>query len=278
MTKCQLIIDPPQRGSWNMAVDEWLLERAYEQNLLTLRFYQWSEPTLSLGYFQSHADRALHEPSRQLPMVRRASGGGALVHDRELTYSLAVPAGHPLARDTQSLYDAAHITLVDSLNAKLFGSSVQDKTGELYRCPQNVPGPQGEPFLCFLRRTKGDVVFAKSSQTCDKLSPDTHKICGSAQRKHRGAVLQHGGVLLSQSPHAPELPGLLQLGATPPRDTKTESRGITENCLREWWIESFTQRLGLELQVAEPFSSTTQAAIAELEMAKFAENSWTLRR
>src|SRR6185295_18138238 len=100
----RLLIDPPGGGAWNMAVDEALLETAATTGQATLRFYQWQEPTLSLGYFQSVADRQQHAASLDCPVVRRASGGGAILPDRELTYSVALP--QPVA--SSALYDACH--------------------------------------------------------------------------------------------------------------------------------------------------------------------------
>src|SRR6188474_2624923 len=91
MDTLRLIVDPPASGAWNMAVDEALLETAAISGLATLRFYTWQEPTLSLGYFQSAVDRDHHPDGRDCPLVRRASGGGAIIHDRELTYSIALP-------------------------------------------------------------------------------------------------------------------------------------------------------------------------------------------
>ena len=64
METARLILDPPAEGAWNMAVDQALLETANSTGLITLRFYRWSEPTLSLGYFQRHLDRELHPPSK----------------------------------------------------------------------------------------------------------------------------------------------------------------------------------------------------------------------
>src|SRR5690242_1143259 len=90
MKEIRLILDPPAPGSWNMAVDEALLETAADAGIATLRFYQWNEPTLSLGYFQAAAERNQHSMSSGCPLVRRASGGGAILHDRELTYSIAM--------------------------------------------------------------------------------------------------------------------------------------------------------------------------------------------
>ena len=107
----RLIIDPPQPGAWNMAVDEALLDAAVEGEA-TLRVYEWAEPTLSLGYFQAYDDRETHIPSQDLPCVRRHSGGGAIVHDRELTYSLALPAAMLPGGGPTGLYKAAHAALV----------------------------------------------------------------------------------------------------------------------------------------------------------------------
>ena len=81
----------------------------------TLRFYQWAEPTLSLGYFQAYADRAGHEASRSCAVVRRPSGGGAILHDFDVTYSLAVPEGHPLAANRLRTYRVVHDALIEVL-------------------------------------------------------------------------------------------------------------------------------------------------------------------
>src|SRR4051794_9804512 len=107
-TRSQLIIDPPCDGAWNMALDEALLLSAERDGIGALRFYTWREPTLSLGYFQPHADRAAHAASKNCTLVRRASGGGAILHDRELTYSIALPRFHHFAHSAEKLYFAAH--------------------------------------------------------------------------------------------------------------------------------------------------------------------------
>src|SRR5262245_52547117 len=77
-----------------MACDEALLDSALE-GTASLRFYSWSPPTLSLGYFQPASVRAMAPGLAALPFVRRPSGGDTLVHDHELTYALALPAGAP---------------------------------------------------------------------------------------------------------------------------------------------------------------------------------------
>ncbi|AMV20946.1 biotin/lipoate A/B protein ligase family protein [Planctomyces sp. SH-PL14] len=184
-----LLIEPaPQPGDWNMAVDAWLLDRAVDHHTAAARLYEWNAPTVSLGHFQKLTDPAVSGRFAPLPKVRRLSGGGAILHDRELTYSLAVPAEHSLARDPTGLYSLVH----DRIIAVLAAMGVESRMrGEARSGP--------EPFLCFGRGDPRDIV----------LGP--HKILGSAQRRRRGAILQHGALLLAQSPHADEFPGIAEL-------------------------------------------------------------------
>src|SRR5436190_3445677 len=90
----RLLLDPPAEGVWNMAVDEVLLDGVAAGSAPpTLRFYAWSPACLSLGYFQPFSVVNL-EGCRGLgvEVVRRPTGGRAILHDRELTYSVVLPA------------------------------------------------------------------------------------------------------------------------------------------------------------------------------------------
>jgi lipoate-protein ligase A len=189
-----LLVEPPSAGAWNMAVDEALLSMAAEEGQMALRFYQWCEPTLSLGYFQRQRDRAQHPSSLNCPLVRRASGGGAIVHDRELTYSLSLPATQPLAERADRLYVAVHTTLIELLG----------ELGAVAQLSGPSEPPPTEPFLCFQRKSAADVVIQSPRG-------GAVKIAGSAQRRRRGAILQHGSVLLRRSSRAPELPGIMDI-------------------------------------------------------------------
>ena len=218
MVDVRLIIDPPQSGPWNMAVDEVLLMDAVENGVATLRFYQWSEPTLSLGYFQHYADREQHAASRDCIVVRRQTGGGAILHDRELTYSFALPGNIPLARQAADLYATVHNNFIAALAANQPAATATSTLRIRGDQPSPVTdSPSAEPFLCFQRRSPGDVILLQPSQTDTKSptiasDPGTGwKVLGSAQRRHRGAILQHGSLLIDASPAAPELPGLQNL-------------------------------------------------------------------
>ena len=250
MQPLRLILDPPAEGAWNMGVDEMLMERAAEANLATLRFYEWSPATLSLGYFQNAADRDMHAASVACPMVRRSSGGGAIVHDHELTYSISLPTAHPLAADAETLYRNIHGTLLEALAE--FGVAARLNEAALVQM-------EGEPFLCFQRRAVGDVLL------------DRYKICGSAQRRRRGAILQHGSVLLARSSAAPELLGVVDL-----TDSQATSQ-LTPMTLAEVWIHIWRSKLS----PLEPYGaySSDDVELADVQAsAKYASAAWTNRR
>jgi lipoate-protein ligase A len=258
MTPCRLIVDPPQAGAWNMAVDEALLEDAADQGTVTLRFYQWSEPTLSLGYFQSFRERERHPASGKAALVRRPSGGGALLHDRELTYSLCLPADHPRVRDSSGLYETVHRSLMMTLTERNVRLGLVGDASALER----AASIGGEPFLCFSRRAEADVVCTSPSAGHSSV-----KIVGSAQRRRRGAVLQHGAVLLAASPLAPELPGLLE----------TTGESISAEELWRRWAPSLASALHLELRPGELEPQIRETA-QRLQTEKYGSRSWTERR
>jgi lipoate-protein ligase A len=253
-----VFVDPPADGVLNMAVDEALLERAANEGRASLRFYQWREPTLSLGYFQAYADRATHAASTSAPVVRRLSGGGALMHDRELTYSMCLPRSHPLSRQSAHLYGVAHSALLRVLSQLGIPARMHDEHAEP-RATGHDSQPTTEHFLCFARRTAADVV-AKSGQ-------ESVKIVGSAQRRRRGAVLQHGALLLDASTFAPELPGLHQVN----------SQELEVPALIAAWCDQLADQLDLVMFPArEP--SLVGLQIRKSLFDKYASPNWTARR
>jgi lipoate-protein ligase A len=229
-----------------MAVDEVLLASANRLRVVTLRMYGWSEPTLSLGYFQQYQERHMHHPSRACPVVRRSSGGGALVHDCEWTYSLSVPTTERWARRSELLYTLVHQALIDLCAEHGIGCRLAQPPA-LARQP--------EPFLCFQRRSTGDVLLG------------SFKIAGSAQRRSRGAILQHGSLILQRSTAAPSLPGLtdLVLGAPPP----------------EAWPLAWADKIGAALGIGFYRNGLTASEKSEIDPvieARFASDNWTKKR
>ena len=95
-------------GPANMALDEAMLEAAARGERACLRLYGWSEPTLSLGYFQPIAEARADPRWRGRPVVRRPTGGGAIWHHHELTYAIAVPPDSRPVRPNTALYRVVH--------------------------------------------------------------------------------------------------------------------------------------------------------------------------
>lgn len=238
------------RPAENMAIDQSLLESADQEGRPSLRLYQWSEPTLSIGYFQKLRERAQHVPSASLSCVRRSTGGGAIVHHHELTYSIAMPTnGGATAGPRLDLYERTHQAVVEMLAE--FGIRVVP----FRLLAASNEGSDKEPFLCFQRRTSEDLIISG------------YKVLGSAQRTSRRAILQHGSLLLKASPWAPELPGVADL----------TSRAIPADQLAESLAGVLARRLSIDW-VEQPISEVERARAVRIEAERFAASRWQERR
>jgi lipoate-protein ligase A len=186
---CRILAHDSADGPANMALDEALLDTVSDNPARAVfRTYEWSIPTLSLGYFQKAREAEADPRWRDVAMVRRLTGGGAIWHHHELTYALVVPERHPLAGRGTALYHAVHEAISEMFRTA--GVSVGrwgDRVNE---------SPADRPFLCFEDRNPEDLVAGSA------------KVVGSAQRRRFGAVLQHGSILLAHSPRTPELLGI----------------------------------------------------------------------
>ena len=184
---CRLLPYSVADGPNNMAADESLLHCAVD-GTASLRFYGWSQPTLSLGYFQSEQTRQADPRLAALPFVRRPSGGAALVHEHEVTYALALPADS---------YWNTRKPWLNKMHA-IIGAALE-KCSVPVQVHRSASGAPYSESWCFLNITTGDLLVGQS------------KICGSAQRRRSGALLQHGVILLAVCRHTPILPGIFEL-------------------------------------------------------------------
>lgn len=223
-----------------MAVDESLLEAAVARDQCAVRLYRWSEATISLGYFQP-ADALVAFPEfARLPSVRRLSGGGAILHHHELTYSCALPASHELARRPEFLYVQIHQGLVDLLM----------QYGIASRLRGGAKKPADESFFCFGRSDSRDIVI------------NNYKVLGSAQRRRRCAVLQHGSLLLKKSCHVPEFLGILDLADGNVVASRAESQ-ITEQL-----ASSILESIGCE-GVPQQLTTAECSQVVQLETSRY---------
>jgi len=175
----RLLVDPPRDGAANMAVDQTLFEGVQAGGHPVFRLYRWSPACLSFG--RNQPARGRYDPDRAraegIDIVRRPTGGLAVLHDRELTYAVAVPAatlGGP--RET---YLALNRALVRALVRIGLPATVAPAAGAR---PEPLDRTGGNP--CFAAAAPGEV-------TAGGL-----KLVGSAQRCERRTILQHGSILL----------------------------------------------------------------------------------
>jgi lipoyl(octanoyl) transferase len=227
-----------------MAADEALLRSALDRGVASLRFYTWDEPTLSLGYFQSHTDRLTDPLLADVAWVRRPTGGAAILHHLELTYALALPAGPPW-RTSESWLCRFHHAVAAAF--KTF--AVETHT---VMCGEES---KLGPFLCFQHQTPGDLLVGG------------HKVVGSAQRRPHGATMQHGSILLRRSSHAPALPGIRDLSGKDIADVDLE-RAI---------VRALGNETGWTFEPAN-WTAVELATANELERSKYATRAWNTRR
>jgi lipoate-protein ligase A len=177
----RLIVDAPAPapGAWNMAVDEALAEAVDAgASPPVLRLYRWAPPCLSLGFAQAYdAADAAFCAAHGIDVVRRPTGGRAVLHHLELTYSVCAPLGRgPFTRDLQAAYQAICRALVAGL--RRLGVAA-----ELSGAPENGMIKPTAAVPCFIGPAAGEVVVG------------SRKLVGSAARRVGDSILQHGSIL-----------------------------------------------------------------------------------
>lgn len=172
MKSWRLIIDPDNRGDENMAVDESLLRAAdLSPKAPTLRLYGWRYPTISVGYIQNPAKVLPFG----LPVVRRITGGRAVLHDMELTYSITAPSDEPpFSEGINGAYAAISACIIKAL--KDIGIEATFSKGR-----RTARG--AEKDACFHSPSRYEVLV------------DGKKLVGSSQRRLKNAFLQHGSII-----------------------------------------------------------------------------------
>lgn len=175
----RLILDPPMGGQENMEKDLELMENvATGECPPTLRLYRWSPPAVSLGYFQDASEVVDMQACADagVDVVRRPTGGRAVLHHHELTYSIIVPEVHPFINNggVMDAYRAISRGIVTAFNLLNILASV-------------TPEEKGQggfaPGSCFDTPSAYEVLV------------DQRKVVGSAQLRRDGIVLQHGAII-----------------------------------------------------------------------------------
>jgi lipoate-protein ligase A len=165
--------DAAYSAAMNMAIDEALLEYAA---VPAIRFYRWQSPALSFGYSGRFTDVASHHGERDL--VRRWTGGGIVLHGKDLTYSIVIPVDEPaFGESSMSIYEKIHRALADALEETgrqpVLTAHADRGTGT---------GVNDSGYSCFENPVRADVMI------------DGKKVAGAAQRRTRCGLLQQGSI------------------------------------------------------------------------------------
>jgi len=211
----RLLITPPARGAWNMAVDEAILEAVGSGvSLPTLRLFAWEPPCLSLGYAQPVSDVDLSRlQARGWDLVRRPTGGRAILHTDELTYSVAAPLDDPRVAGTLlESYSRLAQALLAAL--KRLGLPVE------MQAVAAVPAAQNNNPVCFEVPSTYEITLGGK------------KLVGSAQARRKEGVLQHGTLPLTG-----DLRRILQVLVYP--DEESRARAAARLLERATTVEAF---------------------------------------
>lgn len=178
----RLILDEPRRASLNMAIDEFFLENFKNQNPI-LRVYFWSEACYTIGYFQNLEieKKKFNCEKKNMPIVRRITGGGLVRHGQDVTFSLVIPASsYFLPRDIKSSYLKINEALLSGFKEMYPKMDFAD-------CRAVPSGRPGKDRVCF------------ESPSCYDLMLSGKKVGGSSQRRKNGIVLHQSSLFLDEA-------------------------------------------------------------------------------
>jgi lipoate-protein ligase A len=262
MDTWRLLITPAARGPWNMAVDEAILEAVGSgASLPTLRLYAWDPPCLSLGYAQPVSDVDLPRlRERGWGLVRRPTGGRAILHTDELTYSVAAPPDDPRVAGTLlESYNRLAQALLAALRRLGLPAEMQQVAA--------VPAAHNTNPVCFEVPSTYEITVGGK------------KLVGSAQARRKEGVLQHGTLPLTG-----DLGRILQTLVYPDdaareraaarlleRATTVESalgHALTWAQAADAYVAAFREVLDLDLRTGELSAAELRRA-EELEKTKY---------
>ncbi|MGZ0053059.1 lipoate--protein ligase family protein [Brevibacillus gelatini] len=276
MEQWRYIVTDAMSPAMNMAVDEAILQMHSEGKVPpTVRFYTWDPATLSIGYFQKAMKEInLEEVKRQgLGFVRRATGGRAVLHDQELTYSVIVSEEHPrMPSGVTEAYKIISLGLLHGFQNLGLEAEMVSLASEEEKEKYSSPGSSA----CF------------DSPSWYELVVEGKKVAGSAQTRQKGVILQHGSILLDMDVEL--LFSLLHFPSDRVKQRMMDSfrqKAVTINevsprpvSLQEA-IEAFSKGFatGLEVELVPSTLTDEEMALAEeLAKTRYGTDEWNLRR
>ena len=269
-TTWRLLLSKPLPGAWNMAIDSAILDAVTQGKALpTLRLYSWKPPAISLGSAQSAADVDLDAlRAHGWELVRRPTGGKALLNMDELTYSVIGPENEPRLRGGV-LESYRRIAAALAAALRIVGAPVEIHTDH------EKPTEPYDAAICFEVPSSYEIVV------------DGRKLVGSAQARHAHGILQHGSI-----PLAGDLGRITEvLRFASPQEaaqalSRLKSRALTlQEALGrvlDWQelakavIRGFCDQLALDLQPSF-LTPWERDRARELVEQRYANDAWTFR-
>jgi lipoyl(octanoyl) transferase len=251
------LVSRPADGAENMAIDDALLDRARDSGECVLRLYEWARPTLSFGRNQTARGYYDLVRARELGIdfVRRPTGGRAVLHHRELTYSVTAPSA--LFGSLRASYTRVNRLLVMALRRLGVGASVAPHLAR-------APAPGIRP--CFDEPSAGELVLGD------------RKLVGSAQWRDADAFLQHGSILVEDDQGLAS--ALLTSPPDPPPAAATLREALGHAPAARDLADAFSDAL-VTLEDAEASPLVVDAALERRFAAarvRFLDDQWTWRR
>ncbi len=273
MAEWRLLSYQVDNGFNNMAVDEAVL-RFHSQGKTppTLRFYGWKPPALSLGYFQSLEEKVDRDncQARGIDVVRRLTGGRAILHDHELTYSLSV-------REDLNLLDSSIVKSYREISQGLVkGLKKLDIPVRLTPRQRGQKAPRGDSAACFDTPSWYEIVI------------DGKKLIGSAQTRKWDAILQHGSLPLTldselifnlfkiDSDRRKARLKRFFLKHSPGLYQHTEKKYSPET-LEKYLVQGLSEHFSVKIKPGNLTEDEQQLA-DELSQNKYSQESWNARK
>ena len=276
MEKWRYVVTPPMSPEMNMAIDEAILTlHSQEKVPPTVRFYTRNPATLSIGYSQTmEKEINIDEVKRLgLGLVRRPTGGRAVLHDAELTYSVIVSEDHPqMPKSVTEAYKVISMGLLHGFQKLGLKAEMVSLATEEEKAKYNSPGSSA----CF------------DSPSWYELVVEGKKVAGSAQTRQKGVILQHGSILLDM-----DVDLLFSLLTFPSERVKErmmnsfKQKAVTINEVSskpisleeaiEAFYQGFAEGLGIEL-IPMDLTAEEQQLAKELAENRYRTDEWNFRR
>lgn len=276
--KWRLINSGLHPAAMNMAIDEAImLAHSKGEVPPTLRFYGWQPAAVSLGYFQQERAAIDEQECSRLgvDIVRRLTGGRAVLHDEELTYSIVVQENNPSIPATIS---ASYRYLSKGLLAGLLQLGIKAHMS----MPREAYGKIDR------KKTAASSPACFDAPSHYELTYEGRKLIGSAQVRKYGVVLQHGSILLQFSPE--KTAAVLRAGSLEQKQAMAKILSCRATSLTEIMGRSIKREevynamakalaVSLEADLEEGCLSETEVETSrQLAAAKYNQFSWTMMR